>query len=63
MQRINAAYKSIIDNPLFKFTEQSNQDKEDYFKFPDIINQIIHFDITIEICGSWIWLSGDTRKY
>jgi len=23
----------------------------------------MHFDITIEICGSWIWLSGDTRKY
>ncbi len=59
MQRINAEYKSIIDNPVFKFTEQSTQDKEDYFKFPDIINQIIHFDITIEICGSWIWLSGN----
>ena len=63
MQRINAEYKSIIDDPVFKFTEQSNQDKEDYFKFPDIINQIIHFDIIIEICGSWIWLSGNTRKY
>jgi len=20
----------------------------------------IHFDITIEICGGWIWLSGNT---
>jgi hypothetical protein len=24
---------------------------------------IIHFDITIEICGNWIWLSGNTRRY
>jgi len=27
MQRINAEYKSIIDDPVFKFTEQSNQGK------------------------------------
>ncbi len=63
MQMINAEYERIIDDPVFKFNEQSTQGKEDYFKFPDIINQIIHFDITIEICGNWIWLSGNTKKY
>ena len=26
----------------------------------DIINIIINFDINIEICGSWIWISGNT---
>ena len=26
----------------------------------DIINIIINFDINIEICGSWIWVSGNT---
>ncbi len=63
MQLINAEYKYIINDPVFKFSEQSNEGKNDYFKFPEIINQIIHFDITIEICGNWIWLSGNTRKY
>ena len=26
----------------------------------DIIDKIINFDIDIEICGSWIWVSGNT---
>lgn len=26
----------------------------------EIINIIINFDINIEICGSWIWVSGNT---
>lgn len=26
----------------------------------DIINIIINLDINIEICGSWIWVSGNT---
>lgn len=28
--------------------------------FKDIINNIINYNIEIEICGSWIWLTGDT---
>lgn len=28
--------------------------------FRDIIDPIINFDIEIEICGSWIWVSGNT---
>lgn len=26
----------------------------------DIINKIIHLNIDIEVCGSWIWCSGNT---
>ena len=26
----------------------------------DIINAIIHLNIEIEICGSWVWVSGNT---
>lgn len=28
--------------------------------FTNIINSIINYNIEIEICGSWIWLTGDT---
>ena len=29
-----------------------------------VLNKIIHFsDITCEICGTWIWLSGNTYQY
>lgn len=33
-------------------------------KLRDILNKVIHFeDITIEIIGNWIWLSGNTYPY
>jgi hypothetical protein len=30
----------------------------------DIINKIIRFvGINIEICGTWVWVSGNTKQY
>jgi len=63
MQRINQEYESVTKDPRFKFHQQDEAFRKDYVKFPEIIGQIIHFDITIEICGNWIWLSGNTRRY
>lgn len=31
--------------------------------FKDIISKIIHLPITFEICGYWLWLSGNTLQY
>jgi len=32
--------------------------------YRDFINKIIHlYGIRIEICGTWIWISGDTKQY
>lgn len=27
------------------------------------LNQIIFFGLTIEICGAWVWISGDTKPH
>lgn len=33
-------------------------------QYKDIIDKIIHFEnVKIEIIGTWIWVSGDTRPY
>lgn len=30
----------------------------------EMLNKIIHLsDITIEICGAWLWISGNTYQY
>lgn len=39
-------------------------DFEEDEKLREILQKVILFDgITIEICGSWIWLSGNTYQY
>ncbi len=78
MQDINNQYdnlfnklKDCIDYSKFKESENSDfsscnytykQETSDIFR--DIISKIIHLeDIEMEICGYWLWLSGDTKQY
>ena len=64
MQQINAEYENIMKNPFFSFSDQSEQEQEEFIKYPEIINQIIGFHgILIELIGNWIWLSGNTYPY
>jgi len=61
MAEINRQYQEIIKNPFFSQAKEEAQ--EDYVKFPEIMEKIIKLDITIEVCGNWIWLSGNTKAY
>ena len=63
MQEINKQYQEIMKNPYFGFSQAREEAQEDYLKFPEILEQIIRFNLTIEVCGNWIWLSGNTRTY
>jgi len=64
MQDINNEYESIRKNPIFDFAKQTEQDQEEFIKYPDIINQVIILDgIIIELIGNWIWISGNTYAH
>jgi curved DNA-binding protein CbpA len=71
MQEINAEYDKLWS--VLK-DKHMNAEGEEYTakhetcetskQYPDIINKIIHFvGVKIEICGSWVWLSGNTYAY
>ena len=33
-------------------------------KFKEIIDILLNLDgVEVELCGNWLWISGDTRKY
>ena len=64
MQEINNEYESICKNPIFNFAAQSEQDQEEFIRYPEIINQVIGLQgIIIELIGNWIWLSGNTYPF
>lgn len=47
---------SSYDNMKYNFEEDA--------KLREMLQKIIFFEgITIEICGSWIWISGNTYQY
>jgi hypothetical protein len=59
MQAINAAY-ALLREYTGTFLEANTY--ADHLN--DALNAVIHCQgITIEICGNWVWLSGETKQH
>lgn len=60
MQAVNQAYEVLKD---YEGVVESGD--VDYGQaLNDAINKIINLDgITIEVCGAWVWVSGNTKPY
>lgn len=68
MKAINNEYdymfNKLKDIHNSKTENENNQNTEQPETFRNIINSLMKLDgLKIEICGSWIWLSGDTYKH
>ena len=62
MKVINIEYEmcfKILEN-ADTTTNGKKYNKEEDAMIRDIINVIIHLNIEIEVCGSWVWVTGNT---
>lgn len=69
MVAIIAEYEIMMKKlPTQKADINNDQTDEEFTlhvskELQDVINNISHLPIDIEIIGTWIWVSGDTYKY
>lgn len=64
MKLINNAYQSLSDYVQGSVKDEPQFEAESLSdELNAALNAIIHLGLTIEICGSWIWVSGDTRPH
>jgi len=72
MQQINAEFEEWFavlkdvhrnkDGETYHTDSAKTENPETPEEWIDIIEHLIRFDgITVELCGSWLWVSGDTR--
>ena len=55
---LNKIYTDLIENKIY-FSNDTMFDIE----LEKVISKILHYEnITIEVVGSWIWLTGDTKS-
>lgn len=43
-----------------KFQDQPEDVKEEYLQFPNKVKKIHELGLNQEVCGSWLWVSGNT---
>lgn len=59
--RLKAGYNAKAAADATGKTKEMQETPE---MFREILEKIINLDgITIELCGSWIWVSGETKQY
>lgn len=63
MKLINAAWSALSDYVEGSVKDDSAESINLGEEMNAALNAIIHLGLTIEICGSWIWVSGDTREH
>lgn len=72
MKAINAEYDELVrrlshvapDGRTEATAEQAQNAADMATAYRDAVYKIIYFDgIEIELCGSWLWVSGDTYKH
>lgn len=67
MQELNAEYDQLFNTLKHKHNQEADEDhqmNETPEQYRDIIINIMNLEgIEIELCGSWLWVSGATREY
>lgn len=62
MQQINSEYDAllkVVGNRRRSATGETYEKAEyhaEFDRFREIIEKVIHFNVTIEICGTWLWI-------
>jgi len=66
MKIINGAWQALSDyKPEFNIGSESEDYKTENYgdELNTALNAIITLGLQIEICGNWVWVSGDTRPH
>lgn len=63
MKLINSAYQALSDFVPNKDFENEDDGLNLGEELNAALNAVVGLGLTIEICGSWIWVSGDTKPY
>ncbi len=64
MKLVNAAYAALEDYVSGTVKTDGSPDAQSYGEeINAALNVIIHLGLEIEVCGAWLWVSGDTKPH
>lgn len=63
MKLINCAYEALKDYEPSEIEDDVEDGLNLAEHINDALNAVIGLGLNIEVCGTWIWVSGDTRTH
>ena len=61
MKALNEAYSTLKEFKGEKIVEIKDFDYGELLN--EALNKIIHLDLEIEVCSSWVWVTGNTKNF
>ena len=58
---IEKQYLEISYQPAFK--QLSKEIQEEFLLFPNVVKELVRIELVLEICGSWVWITGNTFNH
>ena len=63
MKMVNVAYETLKTLDLSKINNSAPNTYDYGDAINNALNAIINLGLTIEVCGAWVWVSGDTKPH
>lgn len=60
MKQVYRDYQAALKSEPMHFDHMLKELQEDLKGFPGLIKELIALDLDLEMCGSWLWISGNT---
>jgi len=60
MKAVNSAFESLKDYAYSPDRTYQASELDYGSKLNTALNAIINFDVSIEVCGAWVWVTGNT---
>ena len=53
-------FQQLARDPVYAFNQSSQDVQADFLNFPDVVDKLIGWRLTVEMIGSWLWVTGNT---
>lgn len=63
MKMVNVAYDTLKELDLTKINHTTPNTSDYGDAINNALNAIINLGLEIELCGAWVWVSGDTKPH
>ncbi|MBW6479935.1 MAG: hypothetical protein K0B37_10940 [Bacteroidales bacterium] len=63
MAQVYQDYQAALSSERFQFSRLQEDLQNDLKNFPGLIKELLALDLELEMCGSWLWVHGQTFDY